>query len=370
MKFDFLGLKTMTLIQDTLDNITLQGKTPPDLDNLPLTDAATYDLYARGDTDGIFQVESSGMRQYLRMLKPSCFEDVIAMLALYRPGPLGSGMVDEFIKRKHGQVPVVYPHESLSDCLRDTYGVIVYQEQVMQIAQIIASYTLGGADLLRRAMGKKKPEAMAKERVKFVEGAQKNGVDKAKADEIFDLMEKFAEYGFNKSHSAAYALISYHTAYLKTHHKVEFMAALLTSEIGNQDKILKYIAACKDNDIEVRQPDVQVSRREFIVRDEAVVYGLGGIKNVGDEAIREIVAAREKDGPFLSFLDLCIRVSLRKVTKRVLESLIKGGALDCFGCSRAAMVAAIDPVVARAQKKIKEKQSKSNILVDACPQEN
>ena len=233
VKFDFLGLKTMTLIQDTLDNITLQGKTPPDLDNLPLTDAATYDLYARGDTDGIFQVESSGMRQYLRMLKPSCFEDVIAMLALYRPGPLGSGMVDEFIKRKHGQVPVVYPHESLSDCLRDTYGVIVYQEQVMQIAQIIASYTLGGADLLRRAMGKKKPEAMAKERVKFVEGAQKNGVDKAKADEIFDLMEKFAEYGFNKSHSAAYAQISYFTAYLKVHHTVEFMAALLTSEMSN-----------------------------------------------------------------------------------------------------------------------------------------
>lgn len=367
VKFDFLGLRTMTLIDNTLKAIEEQGKKAPNLDILPLTDPDTYDVFSRGDTDGVFQVESSGMRQYLRMLRPNCFEDIIAMLALYRPGPLGSGMVDEFIKRKHGEVDVTYPLPSLEGCLKDTYGVIVYQEQVMQIAQIVAGYTLGGADLLRRAMGKKNAEAMAKERTLFVDGAVKNGTSKEKATEIFDLMEKFAEYGFNKSHSAAYALISYHTAYLKTHHKVEFMAALLTSEIGNQDKILKYIAACKDNDIEVRQPDVQVSRREFIVRDEAVVYGLGGIKNVGDEAIREIVAAREKDGPFLSFLDLCIRVSLRKVTKRVLESLIKGGALDCFGCSRAAMVAAIDPVVARAQKKIKEKQSNQISLLTLSP---
>ena len=367
VKFDFLGLKTMTLIQDTLDNITLQGKTPPDLDNLPLTDAATYDLYARGDTDGIFQVESSGMRQYLRMLKPSCFEDVIAMLALYRPGPLGSGMVDEFIKRKHGQVPVVYPHESLSDCLRDTYGVIVYQEQVMQIAQIIASYTLGGADLLRRAMGKKKPEAMAKERVKFVEGAQKNGVDKAKADEIFDLMEKFAEYGFNKSHSAAYAQISYFTAYLKVHHTVEFMAALLTSEMGNQEKLLKYISCCKDMGIDVVQPSVNDSQRSFSAREGKVVFGLGGIKNVGDSAITEIMDAR-KDGEYVSFFDMCCRVDLRKVTKRVLEALIKGGACDCFGVSRAALLAALDTVVTRAQKKAREKNSNQISLLAMAPQ--
>lgn len=241
----------------------------------------------------------------------------------------------------------------------------------MQIAQIVAGYTLGGADLLRRAMGKKNAEAMAKERTLFTEGAIKNGVPKEKATEIFDLMEKFAEYGFNKSHSAAYALISYHTAYLKTHHKVEFMAALLTSEIGNQDKILKYIAVCKDMDIEVKKPDVQLSRREFIVRDGAVIYGLGGIKNVGDEAIREIVAAREKEGMFRSFLDMCIRVNLRKVTKRVLESLIKGGALDCFGCTRAALIAALDSVVARAQKKIKEKQSNQISLLALAPkQEN
>ena len=367
VKFDFLGLKTMTLIQDTLDNITLQGNEPPDLDNLPLTDAETYELYARGDTDGVFQVESSGMRQYLRMLKPSCFEDVIAMLALYRPGPLGSGMVDEFIKRKHGLVPVVYPHPSLSDCLRDTYGVIVYQEQVMQIAQIIASYTLGGADLLRRAMGKKKAEAMAKERVNFVTGAEKNGIDKDKANEIFDLMEKFAEYGFNKSHSAAYALISYYTAYLKVHYKVEFMAALLTSEMGNQDKLLKYVSCCKDMDINVVQASVNQSQREFTAHGGQVVFGLGGIKNVGDEAIREIVDARAEGGEFASLFDMCCRVNLRKVTKRVLESLVKGGACDCFGVPRAAMLAAIEVVVARAQKKAKDKSSNQVSLLSMAP---
>ena len=367
VKFDFLGLKTMTLIQDTLDNISLQGQTPPDLDNLPLTDAETYDLYARGDTDGVFQVESSGMRQYLRMLKPTCFEDVIAMLALYRPGPLGSGMVDEFIKRKHGQVPVVYPHDSLTECLRDTYGVIVYQEQVMQIAQIIASYTLGGADLLRRAMGKKKAEAMAKERVTFVAGAEKNGIAKEKANEIFDLMEKFAEYGFNKSHSAAYALISYFTAYLKVHYKVEFMAALLTSEMGNQDKLLKYVSCCKDMGIDVVQPSVNRSQREFTAHGGQVVFGLGGIKNVGDEAIREIVEARKEGGDYISLLDLCCRVNLRKVTKRVLESLIKGGACDCFNVSRAGMLAALEIVVARAQKKAKDKSSNQVSLLAMAP---
>ncbi len=368
VKFDFLGLRTMTLIQDTLDAIVHQKKEAPNLDTLPLTDTATYELYARGDTDGIFQVESSGMRQYLRQLKPNCFEDVIAMLALYRPGPLGSGMVDEFIKRKHGEVEVVYPHDSLTDCLRDTYGVIVYQEQVMQIAQIIAKYTLGGADLLRRAMGKKDPAAMAKERSTFVDGATANDIDKDKANEIFDLMEKFAEYGFNKSHSAAYALISYHTAYLKVHFKVEFMAALMTSEMGNQDKLLKYVAACKDMDIDVLQPSVNQSLRAFSAADSKVIFGLGGIKNVGDEAIREIVEARAADGPYASLFDLACRVSLRKVTKRVLESLIKGGACDCFNVSRAAMLAVLDTLVARAQKKAKEKDSNQNSLLAMTPQ--
>ncbi len=368
VKFDFLGLRTMTLIQDTLDNISLQGQTPPDLDTLPLTDPDTYRLYASGDTDGIFQVESSGMRKYLRMLKPSVFEDIIAMLALYRPGPLGSGMVDEFIKRKHGEVKVSYPLPTLQDCLKDTYGVIVYQEQVMQIAQIVAGYTLGGAALLRRAMGKKDPAAMAAERGKFVHGAQANNVPEKKANEIFDLMEKFAEYGFNKSHSAAYALISYHTAYLKAHHKAEFMAALLTSEMGNQDKVLKYVAACKDMAVEVERPSVQESRREFTVRNGRIIYGLGGVKNVGDEAIREIVDSRAKDGPFLSMLDLCCRVNMRKVTKRVLENLIKGGAFDCLGCTRAGMAAALDAVVAKAQKKKKDQDSNQMSLFTLMPE--
>ncbi|HJB67118.1 MAG TPA: DNA polymerase III subunit alpha [Candidatus Mailhella merdavium] len=367
VKFDFLGLRTMTLIHRALENIEKQGKEIPDLDNLPLNDLNVYDLYTKGDTDGIFQVESTGMRKYLRMLKPNCFEDLIAMLALYRPGPLNSGMVDEFIKRKHGEIEVTYPLPELENCLKDTYGVIVYQEQVMQIAQITAKYTLGGADLLRRAMGKKKPEEMAKQRGIFLEGALSRNVPENKANEIFDLMEKFAEYGFNKAHSAAYALISYHTAYLKLYFKVEFMAALLSSEIGNQDKILKYIAACRDMGIEVLPPDVQRSYRAFSAYGEAIIYGLGGIKNVGDEAINEIINARTQGGEYKSLLDLCMRVNLRKVTKRVLESLIKGGACDCFGVSRAGLLAGLDLAVSRAQKKQKEKLSSQVSLLSLAP---
>ncbi len=367
VKFDFLGLRTMTLIQDTLDAIALQGATPPDLDCLPLSDPATYELYARGDTDGIFQVESSGMRQYLRMLKPNCFEDIIAMLALYRPGPLSAGMVEQFIKRKQGELPVVYPLPELENCLRDTYGVIVYQEQVMEIGRIVAKYTLGQADLLRRAMGKKNAEAMAKERSRFLAGAKENGIPDKKAGEIFDLMEKFAEYGFNKSHSAAYALISYHTAYLKTHYKVEFMAALLSSEMGNQDKLLKYVAACKDMSIEVLPPSVNRSLSRFTAQGGRVLFGLGGIKNVGEAAIEEIVEARARDGEFASLLDLARRVSLRKVTKRVFEALINGGACDCFGISRAALLAGLDLVVARAQKHAREKASNQVSLLSMAP---
>ncbi|BBD08911.1 DNA polymerase III subunit alpha [Desulfovibrio ferrophilus] len=358
VKFDFLGLRTMTVIQDSLDIIAEQGKDVPDLDTLALDDVATYDLYSRGDTDGIFQVESDGMRKYLRMLRPSCFDDVIAMLALYRPGPLGSGMVDEFIKRKHGEVPVTYPLPSLEPVLRDTYGVIVYQEQVMKIAQVVARYTLGGADLLRRAMGKKNAEAMAEQREIFYKGAAENDVTKEKAKEIFDLMEMFAAYGFNKSHSAAYALISYHTAYLKTHFPTEFMAAMITSEVSNTDKLLKYINACRDMEIEVLIPDINRSMRHFTVPEEGqIIFGLAGVKNVGDEAIREIVDARQKDGPFKSMLDLCERVALRKVTKRVLENLIKAGAMDSLGVPRALLADGLDKVVALAQKRAKEKDS-------------
>ncbi|MBQ5727862.1 MAG: DNA polymerase III subunit alpha, partial [Mailhella sp.] len=367
VKFDFLGLRTMTVISNACKNIALQGKLVPDMENLATDDANVYELLSRGDTDGVFQLESTGMRKYLRMLRPSGFEDLVAMLALYRPGPLNSGMVDEFIKRKHGEIEVTYPLPELEPCLKDTYGVIVYQEQVMQIAQITAKYTLGGADLLRRAMGKKKPEEMAKQREIFLKGSSERDVPEKTANEIFDLMEKFAEYGFNKAHSAAYAYITYETAYLKHYFKVEFMAALLSSEIGNQDKILNYIAACRDMNIEVLPPDVQISLRAFTPSGDSIVYGLGGVKNVGDEAINEIVRAREADGPYKSLLDLCTRVNLRKVTKRVLESLIKGGACDCFGASRAGMLASLDNVVARAQKKQKEKNSAQISLLSFSP---
>lgn len=367
VKFDFLGLRTITLINKAIKNIVRQGKTAPDLDTLPFDDPQIYDLYAKGDTDGVFQVESTGMRKYLRMLRPTCFEDLIAMLALYRPGPLNSGMVDEFCKRKHGEVEVTYPLPELEKCLKDTYGVIVYQEQVMQIAQIVAQYTLGGADLLRRAMGKKKPEEMAQQRGIFLDGSGKRGVPEDKANEIFDLMEKFAEYGFNKAHSAAYAVISYHTAYLKKYFPVEFMSALLSSEIGNQDKILKYVAVCNEMNIKVKAPDIQKSRREFTPDNDAIIYGLGGVKTVGDEAINEIVRNREENGPYKSFYDFCCRINLRKVTKRVLENLIKAGALDCFGVSRNGLLAIMDTVIAKVAKKQKEKESKQVSLLMFAP---
>ncbi len=355
IKFDFLGLRTMTVVEDALEIIRRQGKTPPDLDSLALDDPATYEIFCQGDTDGIFQVESSGMRKYLRMLRPTCFEDIIAMLALYRPGPLGSGMVDEFIKRKHGQIAVSYPHPSLEETLGPTYGVIVYQEQVMSCARVIANYTLGGADLLRRAMGKKKPEEMAKERQKFMEGARENKIAEATAAEIFDLMEKFAEYGFNKSHSAAYALISYYTAYLKAHFPVEFMAALISSELANTDKVFIYINACRDMGIKVAQPDVNLSQARFSVKDGTVVFGLAGIKGVGEEAVGDIVAEREENGPFRDIYDLCERGNLRKITRRTLESLIKAGALDSLGPTRAGLMASLERAVALGQKKAREK---------------
>ncbi len=342
IKFDFLGLRTMTVIEDCLDIIREQGKDAPDLDTLRMDDKATYEIFATGDTDGIFQVESSGMRKYLRMLRPDCFEDIVAMLALYRPGPLGMigshgvSMVDEFIMRKHGEIEVTYPHESLEDTLKPTYGVMVYQEQVMATAMTIANYSLGEGDLLRRAMGKKIAEEMAKQRSRFLEGARENNISDKVANEIFDTMEKFAAYGFNKSHSAAYALISYHTAYLKAHFPVEFMAALMSTEMNNTDKIILYVNACRDMEIAVKQPDINSGMARFSVKDGDILFAMAAIKNVGEEAINEIVAERKANGAFKNIFDFCERVNLRRVTKRVLESLIKAGALDCFNCSRAA----------------------------------
>ncbi|CAM2059441.1 DNA polymerase III subunit alpha [Desulfovibrionales bacterium] len=359
IKFDFLGLKTMTIIQDTIEIIALQGKPRPDLDTIPLDAPSAqpiYELYSRGETDGVFQVESTGMRRHLKQLRPTCFNDIVAMLALYRPGPINSGMVDEFIKRKHGEVNTTYPLPQLEEILKTTYGIIVYQEQVMQIAQVAAGYTLGSADLLRRAMGKKDPVAMAEQRSKFVEGTVKKGITKTKANEIFGLMEKFAEYGFNKSHSAAYALISFWTAWLKTHYPTEFMAAIMTSELNNQDKLLKYIYVCRDMGIEVLPPNINISRREFTVSQGHIVFGLGGVKSVGDEAIRVIMAGR-KNGPYISLVDLCQRISLAKVNRRMLEGLIKCGAMDCLGCSRAGLLAGLDLAIERAKRKTKEVNS-------------
>nr|WP_321512967.1 DNA polymerase III subunit alpha [uncultured Pseudodesulfovibrio sp.] len=363
IKFDFLGLRTMTVIEDCLDIIREQGKKAPDLDTLALDDPDTFAIFAKGDTDGIFQVESSGMRKYLRMLRPDCFEDIVAMLALYRPGPLGMigsqgvSMVDEFIMRKHGDIEVSYPHPSLEDTLKPTYGVMVYQEQVMATAMTVANYSLGEGDLLRRAMGKKIAEEMAKQRSRFLEGSRENEIPDKVANEIFDTMEKFAAYGFNKSHSAAYALISYHTAYLKAHFPVEFMAALMSTEMNNTEKIIMYINACRDMEITVKQPNINAGHARFSVLEGDILYAMAAIKNVGEEAINEIVVERNAGGPFKDIFDFCERVNLRRVTKRVLESLIKAGALDCFNCSRAALLEDLEKAVAIGQKKAKEKDS-------------
>lgn len=361
IKFDFLGLKTLTVIDDALKLIRKNNKPVPVLEKLPLDDPQTFELLCRGETDGVFQLESDGMRRVLRGLKPSCFEDIIALLALYRPGPLESGMVDDFIGRKHGLRKVEYEFEELAPVvhpiLEDTYGVILYQEQVMKIASDLAKYSLGEGDNLRRAMGKKDPAEMAKQRVRFLDGARENNISQEAAEYIFDLMEKFAGYGFNKSHSAAYAVISYQTAYVKAHYPAEFMAAIITSEVSNTDKILAHVSACRDMDIEVLPPDVNRSYNEFTVEGESIRYGLSGIKGVGEGAVESIVEEREKGGDFTSLLDFCQRVNLRKVNKRVLDSLVKSGAMDSFGCSRRALLEGLDKVQAMAQKRAKRKTS-------------
>ncbi|MDZ7760011.1 MAG: DNA polymerase III subunit alpha [Desulfovermiculus sp.] len=367
IKFDFLGLKTLTVLSDTLDLARERHEDLPDLEALPLDDKDTFSLLCKGQTDGVFQLESSGMRRVLTDLQPNCFEDIIALLALYRPGPLESGMVTDFIRRKHGEIEVEYPHPRLEPILKETYGVILYQEQVMRIASELANYSLGDGDILRRAMGKKDPAVMAKQRDKFLAGAQANDLPQDTANYIFNLIEKFAGYGFNKSHSAAYALISYQTAYLKAHYPREFMAALITSEVSNTDKVISHIHACREMGILVLGPDINKSIRPFSVTDQGILFGLSGIKNVGDSAIDALVQEREKNGPFKNLLDLCQRVNLRKVSKRVLESLIKSGAMDCLGCSRAALMAALDRVVAKAQKAHKDKTHGQLSLLSIVP---
>ena len=370
IKFDFLGLKTLTVLSDALDMARKNQKEVPDLDTLPLDDPKTFALLCSGRTEGVFQLESSGMRDKLMDLQPNSFEDIIALLALYRPGPLESGMVSDFIRRKHGEITVEYPHPSLEPILKETYGVILYQEQVMRIASELAGYSLGDGDILRRAMGKKDAKVMDKQRSKFIEGCTRHEIPEDMAEYLFDLIEKFAGYGFNKSHSAAYALISYQTAYIKAHFPKEYMAALITSEVNDTDKVLNYLNACREMGLEVKPPDINTSLSPFNAQADHIRFGLAGIKNVGQGAIQEIVREREKNGPYASLLDLCQRINLRKASKRVLESLIKSGALDCFHCTRSAMTAALDKIVATAQKKKKAQNSGQLSLLSIMQKDN
>lgn len=330
LKFDFLGLSTLTLINDTLGSIG--GNL--DISAIPLDDPLVYGMLSRGETAGVFQVEGEGITGYMRKLQPERFGDLVAMLALYRPGPLGCGMVDSYIRRRHGQEEITYPHPALEGCLAETYGVIVYQEQVMEIAREIAGYTLGQADILRRAMGKKKPEVMEKERERFLEGAARKRIDYATATGIFDQMAKFAEYGFNKSHSAAYALLTYRTAWLKAHYPAHFMAALLTG--ASEGKKAEYAQECRRLEIDILQPDINASQKYFTVEGGRIRWGLCGIKGVGEKAVEEILAKRV-DG-YESVNDFLAKVSKRSVTKMVLEKLIHAGAFDCFGLSRKALM--------------------------------
>ena len=357
IKFDFLGLKTLTLIHDCLDLIRDSRGTAPDLKTVGLDDQEAYSLVGSGNTTGIFQLESTGIRDMSVRIKPNCFEDLVAILALYRPGPLDSGMAEEYIKRKSGKEKTSYLHPALRPILKDTYGVIVYQEQVMEIAQNMANYSLGDADILRRAMGKKDPEEMASQRQRFVEGAGANDIREAQATAIFDQMETFARYGFNKSHSAAYALVSYHTAYLKAHYPVEFMAALMSSEMGDTDKVIKNLAECREQGIEVLPPDVNEGGAEFTVVGERVRFGLSAVKNVGGKAVEAIKEDRDRTGPFESLFDFCRRVDLKVVNRRVAESLVKCGAFDSTGVYRARLMAALDDALKAGQSSQRDRDS-------------
>jgi len=345
VKFDFLGLRTLTIIDRAVVIINRvlaeQGKPPLRIEALPMDDPQTYALLKSTRTTAVFQLESRGMKDLIRRLQPDCFEDIVALVALFRPGPLQSGMVEDFIDRKHGKIdgPIDYLHPSLQPVLKATYGVILYQEQVMQIAQVLAGYTLGGADLLRRAMGKKKPEEMAKQRSVFIDGSVERGIDSAVAAHIFDLMEKFAGYGFNKSHSAAYALLTYQTAYLKAHFPAAFMAAVLSADMDHTDKVVTLIKECADMGLNVRPPDVNHSRYEFAVGDDKTIrYGLGAVRGVGQGAVEAIIDEREAHGPFTSLEDLCARLDLQRVNRRVLEALLRSGSLDALGPNRATLM--------------------------------
>ncbi|EHK8984665.1 DNA polymerase III subunit alpha [Vibrio vulnificus] len=360
VKFDFLGLRTLTIIDWALGLINprleREGKAPVRIESIPLDDPTSFRILQNSETTAVFQLESRGMKELIKRLQPDCFEDIIALVALFRPGPLQSGMVDNFIDRKHGREAISYPdekwqHESLKEILDPTYGIILYQEQVMQIAQVLSGYTLGGADMLRRAMGKKKPEEMAKQRATFEEGAVKNGVDGELAMKIFDLVEKFAGYGFNKSHSAAYALVSYQTLWLKTHYPAEFMAAVMTADMDNTEKVVGLVDECFRMKLTVLPPDINSGLYRFNVDENgAIVYGIGAIKGVGEGPIDAILEARTKGGHFKDLFDFCARIDLKKVNKRVIEKLIYAGALDRLGPHRAALMASLDDAVKAASQ--------------------
>ncbi len=364
VKFDFLGLRTLTIIKWALDMINsrliAQNKPPVNINQIPLNDPKAFELLLKAETTAVFQLESRGMKDLIKRLRPDCFEDIIALVALFRPGPLQSGMVDNFIRRKHGKEEISYPdaeyqHISLKPILEPTYGIILYQEQVMQIAQVLAGYTLGGADLLRRAMGKKKPEEMAKQRSVFKAGAEQNNIDGELAMKIFDLVEKFAGYGFNKSHSAAYALVSYQTLWLKAHYPAEFMAAVMTSEMDNTDKIVGLYDECLRMGLTVVPPDINTSKHQFTVNEkDEIVYGIGAIKGVGEAPIAAIVKVRKESGFFKDLFDLCARVDLKRVNRRTFESLIKSGAFDKLGPHRAALAKNLEDALKAADQHAKD----------------
>ncbi|HEY0191133.1 MAG TPA: DNA polymerase III subunit alpha, partial [Kofleriaceae bacterium] len=376
VKFDFLGLKTLTVIHTAVKLINQQraADDPFDIDLIRKDDADVYKMIARGDTTGVFQLESSGFREILKKLKPDCLEDIVAAVALYRPGPLEGGMVDDFIDRKHGRKRVEYPHPWLEKVLADTYGVIVYQEQVMQIAQVLGGYSLGGADLLRRAMGKKKPEEMAKQKSLFLDGAKKLEVDSKIADQVFELMAFFAGYGFNRSHSAAYGWITYQTAFLKHHYPHEFMAGLMSCDADNIDNVVKFIAEARSMGLVVERPDVNESLQDFSVNPasaelmasetpalggKVIRFGMGAVKGVGANAVEAIVETRGVDGPFTSVYELCRRVDTQKCNRRVLEQLIKSGALDGMagGYHRAQQLGALDSALERGAAEQRDRRS-------------
>jgi len=357
IKFDFLGLRNLTVIHNAVQLIHSNHGIELDMAELPIDDPDTYALLARADTTGVFQLESSGMRDILARLRPESFADIVALVALYRPGPLESGMVDNYVDGKHGKMDVTFDLEQLRPILEPTYGVILYQEQVMNIASALANYTLGEADILRRAMGKKDPATMAAQRERFLSGAKQNRIDLVKANHIFDLMEKFAGYGFNKSHSAAYALIAYQTAYLKAHYRVEYMAALLNSFLSNTDQVVKLINECREKNTELLPPDVNASDKDFTVVAGKIRFGLGAVKNVGEAAIEGIIRSREELGPFQSFYDFVERVDTQKVNRRVLEQLIKCGAFDALHPRRAQVLTALDTALERAQAAQRDRQS-------------